>query len=275
MFYLIVESDNDMRVLVLAANDISRGSYNFARVRTTLAGAHGIMTAAAFAQASIMNARREGRAVRLRPTADPEEMSILASVMGVTQEVCERSGSILIKIRADPSLRSKTINHRRVVQEVYDRQVLHRMLGITPQPSLSLKDPAGNGSRTAEAESVKDAWNHADIDLGSPRRSVSGVEEEVESRYGIESRRQPPKKRRKTGTQADEDITFYTTDDEEDGYSAGHQPADDHGISEEEEEYDLSALDADHRERGGGKAEKRSYWLSKAMAGGVSDGGDD
>ena len=65
------------------------------------------------------------------------------------------------------------------------------------------------------------------------------------------------------------------TDDEEDGYSVGHQRADDHGISEEEEEYDLSALDADHRERGGGKAEKRSYWLSKAMAGGVSDGGDD
>ena len=56
-------------------------------MRTTLAGAHGIMTAAAYAQASIISARREGRTVRLRSTTEPEELSILASVMGVTQEV--------------------------------------------------------------------------------------------------------------------------------------------------------------------------------------------
>ena len=74
------------------ANDISRGSYNFARVRATLAGAHGIMTAAAFAKASMISARREGRTFRLRAAAaDPEEMSILASVMGVTQEVRVRA----------------------------------------------------------------------------------------------------------------------------------------------------------------------------------------
>ena len=46
------------------------------------------MTAAAFAKASMISARREGRTFRLRAAAaDPEEMSILASVMGVTQEV--------------------------------------------------------------------------------------------------------------------------------------------------------------------------------------------
>ena len=72
---------------MITANDISRGSYNIAKVRTTLAGAHGIMTAAAYAQASIISARREGRTVRLRPAPEPEDMSILASVMGVTQEV--------------------------------------------------------------------------------------------------------------------------------------------------------------------------------------------
>ncbi|EJF66211.1 hypothetical protein DICSQDRAFT_152192 [Dichomitus squalens LYAD-421 SS1] len=239
-------------------NDISRGSYNFARVRTTLAGAHGIMTAAAYAQASIISARREGRTVRLRPTSDAEEMSILASVMGVTQE---------------------TINHRRVVQEVYERQVLHRILGIIPQPSLSFRGPTDGASRTAEAESVQDAWGHTDMDPGTPDGSVSGAEEEVESRYDIESRRQPPKKRRRTGTRADEGITLhtvYTTDDEEDGFSASHRPSGDDGIEEEEEEYDLSALDAESQERGGGsKAEKRSYWLSKAMAGAASDGCDD
>lgn len=240
------------------SNDISRGSYNFARVKTTLTGAFGIMTAAAYAQASIVTARRTGRAVRLRPTTDPEEMSILASVMGVTQE---------------------TINHRRVVQEVYDRQILHRTLGLAPQPSLSVKGTSDRASRTREADSVEDAhaWGEADMETESPDESEAGAE--VESRYDIESRKQPPKKRRRTGTRADEDITLhtmYTTDEEEDGYqTGGHQPRDAaDGITEEEEEYAVSVLDGADQERGGGKAEKRSYWLSKTMAGVGGDSDD-
>ncbi|PIL24355.1 hypothetical protein GSI_14108 [Ganoderma sinense ZZ0214-1] len=239
------------------ANDISRGSYNFARVRTTLAGAFGIMTAAAYAQASIVTARRTGRAVRLRPMTDPEEMSILSSVMGVTQE---------------------TINHRRVVQEVYDRQILHRMLGLVPQPPLSTQDAtSGRASRTVEAESVEDAhaWGEADMDTSDD--SESEAQAMAESRYDIDNRKQPPKKRRRTGTRADEDITqtVYTTDEEEDGYLATHQPHDSaDGITEEEEEYAVSAVDGTDQERGGGKAEKRSYWLSKGMAGGSADSDD-
>nr|VWP00205.1 2-oxoisovalerate dehydrogenase subunit alpha (EC (Branched-chain alpha-keto acid dehydrogenase E1 component alpha chain) [Ganoderma boninense] len=228
------------------ANDISRGSYNFARVRTTLAGAFGIMTAAAYAQASIVAARRTGRAVHLRPTTDPEEMSILASVMGVTQE------------------------------EVYDRQILHRVLGLVPQPPLSVQDTtSGRASRTAEAESVEDAhaWEEADMDTSDH----SEAEAVAESRYDIESRKQPPRKRRRTGTRADEDITHtvYTTDEEEDGYVASHQPLDAaDGITEEEEEYAVSAVDGADQERGGGKADKRSYWLSKGLPGGGTDSDD-
>ncbi|KAI0273533.1 hypothetical protein BC834DRAFT_816368 [Gloeopeniophorella convolvens] len=70
-------------------NDISKGSYNIARVRQTFAGAHGIMTAAAYMQASVLYSRRSGRHVNLRSHADPSEMSILSSVLGVTQEVCD------------------------------------------------------------------------------------------------------------------------------------------------------------------------------------------
>ncbi|KAI0748435.1 hypothetical protein C8Q80DRAFT_1104159 [Daedaleopsis nitida] len=229
-------------------NDISRGSYNFMRVRTTLAGAHGIMTAAAFAQASIISARREGRTVRLRPTTEPEDMSILASVMGVTQE---------------------TINHRRVVQEVYDRQVLHRMLGVCPKASLAVDVGANsNGaSRTAEAASVASAWGVADTSLETASEGYE--EDEVESRYEIESRKQPPRKRRRMGTRADQDITLhtvYTTDEDEDGHSGMHQPHGDVDDISEEEEYDLSALDAKSDE--GRAASRRSYWLSKGMAGG-------
>ena len=175
-------------------------------------------------------------------------------------------------------LLSKTINHRRVVQEVYDRQILHRMLGLVPQPPLSVKDTtSGRASRKAEAESVEDAHAWGEADMETSNDSQSEVEAAAESRYDIESRKQPPKKRRRTGTRADENITLHTvyTTDEEDGYLAGHQPRDaDDGITEEEEEYAVSALDGADQERGGGKAEKRSYWLSKAMARGGTDSDD-
>ena len=69
------------------ANDISKGSYNIARVRQTFAGAHGIMTAAAYMKASILGSRRSGRSVNLRGYSDPTDLSILSSILGVTQEV--------------------------------------------------------------------------------------------------------------------------------------------------------------------------------------------
>ncbi|KAI0647467.1 hypothetical protein C8Q79DRAFT_907770 [Trametes meyenii] len=242
-------------------NDISRGSYNITKVRTTLAGAHGIMTAAAYAQATIISARREGRTVRLRPAPEPEDMSILASVMGVTQE---------------------TINHRRLVQEVYDRQVLHRMLGITPKTlSLATPKPEPNGkksSRAAEKASIKSAWGEADMEPET-EDETEDARDAVESRYEIDSRRQPPKKRRRTGTRTGQDVTVptvYTTDDEDpyDDYSFNRQ---EDGISEEEREYDLSALGEGQTSsaRSGpsstATANKRSYWLSKATAGDVDE----
>ena len=67
-------------------NDISRGSYQIAKVRATLAGAHGIMTTSAYLRAGYIESRRRRRIVHLQQSSNPEEMSILASVMGVTQE---------------------------------------------------------------------------------------------------------------------------------------------------------------------------------------------
>lgn len=68
------------------SNDISRGSFGIARVRQTLAGAHSIMTSAAFQQAGAISARRDGRYHRFRDV-ERELPSILAHVMGITQEV--------------------------------------------------------------------------------------------------------------------------------------------------------------------------------------------
>ncbi|CCM06442.1 uncharacterized protein FIBRA_08704 [Fibroporia radiculosa] len=171
------------------SNDISKGSYGIVKVRTTLAGAHGIMTAAAYAQAKIISAKREGRYTRLRDT-HTDQRSILSSVMGVTQE---------------------TINHRRLVQEVYDRQVLHRMLGVAPQAGVALHAQTNGQSRVAHEKSVKTAWEAVDMELESnDERHASGDE----SRYKTDDRRQPPRKRRKTGREQDMH-TVYTTDDEE------------------------------------------------------------
>ncbi|KII88238.1 hypothetical protein PLICRDRAFT_111020 [Plicaturopsis crispa FD-325 SS-3] len=69
------------------SNDISKGSYGFNKVRATFAGAHGIMTTAAYLRASLISSRREGRSSSFRETYAPEDLSILSSVMGVTQEV--------------------------------------------------------------------------------------------------------------------------------------------------------------------------------------------
>lgn len=155
----------------------------------------------------------------------------------------------------------QTINHRRVVQEVYDRQVLHRMLGVTPKGSLRASTPVKGTSQRAEAESVAAAWGEASMIIESS--DDKSEDELAESRYEIESRKQPPKKRRRTGTRKDEEITVYTTDEDEDGLSGVHQPRNDgDGISEEEEEYDLSGLSGKTEATGN----RRSYWLSKAMA---------
>jgi non-canonical poly(A) RNA polymerase PAPD5/7 len=68
-------------------NDISSGSFGFPKVRTTLAGAHGILTSTAYHRAATINSKRQGRNFQLRKEFHPEDMSILSGVMGVTQEV--------------------------------------------------------------------------------------------------------------------------------------------------------------------------------------------
>ena len=45
------------------------------------------MTAAAYMKAGILNSRQSGRSVNLRGYTEPTDLSILSSVLGVTQEV--------------------------------------------------------------------------------------------------------------------------------------------------------------------------------------------
>ncbi|KAE9390503.1 Nucleotidyltransferase [Gymnopus androsaceus JB14] len=71
------------------SNDISSGSYGFAKVRATFAGVHQIPTATAYLKAGILSARRSGQYTSLRRVdyERPEEMSVLAHIIDITQDV--------------------------------------------------------------------------------------------------------------------------------------------------------------------------------------------
>ncbi|KAK7019515.1 hypothetical protein R3P38DRAFT_2631942 [Favolaschia claudopus] len=110
-------------------NDISSGSYNFQTVKKNLAGAHEILTATIYMRSGILQARRDGTAFSLRGGRhDPGELSILSSVMGVTQE---------------------TLSNRAIVREVYEKGTLHRLVGVQPRipPAVHVNGEAsGSGS---------------------------------------------------------------------------------------------------------------------------------
>ncbi|KAI0320708.1 hypothetical protein OF83DRAFT_1052529 [Amylostereum chailletii] len=249
------------------SNDISKGSYNMVRVRQTFAGAYNIMAASAFTQAGILSARRSGRTVNLRGHTSQEDMSILASVLGVTQE---------------------TVNRRKLALEVFDKRTLHRILGVEPKPSvvidLTNDTPRVNESRKNGASSVKAAWQAADrsddeppsrkppSSQKTPREVINVDADEEESRYGI-----PPKKRRRLGTTADTH-TVFTTDDEEDleeGELVVHGLTDrdddsDDSLAREELEYDVFTDDTEPEQAPSSfkgnrstKDRKRAFWAAK------------
>jgi non-canonical poly(A) RNA polymerase PAPD5/7 len=214
------------------------------------------MMASAYQRAESIRARRSGRFVSLRNNqTTQEEWSILASVMGITQE---------------------TINHRRVVQEVYDKGVLHRILGLE-RPGDAISHPKQAGvAGVWEANESDSAKSNGEISSRSRSRSRSRSpspkpqskkrqriktensrdEEEEESRYGIvKDIAGLPTKRRRTGGEVDSH-TVFTTD--EDG--------------EYDIDSDSSKESSDDRRRKGGRSakggsskEKRSYWLSKGV----------
>ncbi|KAJ3887328.1 hypothetical protein GG344DRAFT_55872, partial [Lentinula edodes] len=238
------------------SNDISSGSYGFAKVRATFAGAHRILTATAYLKAGILSARQSGRTTSLR--ADdyyrPEEMSVLAHIIDITQDI---------------------INHRRVVQEVYDRRILHKLLNVKPRIIIPIVISSEGDQHTGANKDEEDDHNN---NLHRRRRNErSGSDSEDDSgKYGI-SGRQQPKKRMKTGGEMDMHtlVTIYTTDDEEGNDTSSGSELD--SVAEEEAEYDVDVIDADagmHVDMGKDAVvsePKRSYWLSKGIVSGDVD----
>ncbi|KAK1222953.1 hypothetical protein PQX77_014189 [Marasmius sp. AFHP31] len=251
-------------------NDISSGSYNFPKVKATFAGAFEILRTTLYMKSEILSSRRSGSAVRLRESGyRPEDLGVLSYILDVTQEV---------------------INQRRVVQEVYDQRVLHKMLGVDPRPvvvTMTMDGDGGgqvqgttggsrnrkrNGSSEGRRTVAKEVWSVSSgedsddgndvVYLGSKRKDqedgeLQEDEEEDGGRYDIGAAKPPPAKRQKTGKEVP---VYFVDDGDSDGGSEEDEDEDDSVVLDEEAEYDL-----EEREKPADKDKRRSYWLSKGI----------
>ncbi|KAL0057784.1 hypothetical protein AAF712_015568 [Marasmius tenuissimus] len=259
-------------------NDISSGSYNFPKVKATFAGAFEILRTTLFMKSEILSSRRSGSAVRLRESGyRPEDLGVLSYILDVTQEV---------------------INQRRVVQEVYDQRVLHKMLGVDPRPVVVTMTMGGdddeettsgrsgrNRNGSSEARTVaKTVWSVSSgsdtesgddgdvVYLGSKRKDKEDGEvdeDEDEGRYGIGAAKPPPAKRQKTGPGPGKEVPVYFVDGDSEG--ASEEEDEDSVVLDEEAEYDLEEREKP-ASQSNDRDKRRSYWLSKGIgAGAVED----
>ncbi|KAF9014210.1 hypothetical protein BDQ17DRAFT_1386693 [Cyathus striatus] len=219
-------------------------------IKTAFAGAHTILTSTAYLRATTISSRRSGRSFSLRGEYKPEDLSILSSVMGITQE---------------------TINHRKLVQEVYDKRIFHNILGVDPRPIVvngtSLPEAngaSGSGRKAKDSESVNAAWKaNGDSDDERDlkrRRWRSPEEDEDRGRYDIGRRRQPPIKRRKFGNDVDAHTVFVSEDEDE-------HSVDSNVILVTP---DIPRKKTEKKDPEDGKR-RRSYWLSKGIGMGEED----
>jgi non-canonical poly(A) RNA polymerase PAPD5/7 len=216
--------------------------------------------ASAYQRADTLRARRSGRYTSLRDgRTTNEEWSVLASVMGVTQE---------------------TVNHRRVVQEVWEDRVLHKLLGIedilaTPSKSKEYPQETGVAGVWEADETASDSSESSSDDSDTSQRSKKrkrvptqttdhrDEEDEEESRYRIKKDAKaggPPRKRIRVGAEVDAHPNATTEEDEEYGGSI-----DSDNDSEEVEDGEVAEAKVSRSGDREKSTKRRSYWLSKAM----------
>lgn len=150
------------------------------------------------------------------------------------------------------------------MQELYDKRILHNLLGIKPRAIdhvvvIGPRKPPSSTAREA-SNSVISAWHEAEMDPEDDhqkrRRDHEFPDDDEEGRYSI-NWKQPPKKRQKVGGGRDRH-TVFTTDDEEDGLTTV--------LDSEAEDAHYASDIGSPRQRDLEKMEqRRSYWLSKGV----------
>lgn len=246
-------------------------------MRTAFAGAYGILTSTAYFRAGILSSRQHGRTVHLSSRDEPEDLSILSTVMGITQEVDHRL-HLSYGDFAHNNYVLQTINHRKLVQELYDQKVLHSIVGVKPLPTV-VKHVESNEktsqSPSSKRQVVEDAWEEMrrnreyayDESSSSRQHHRVANDDEEGGRYDIE--RHPPKKRRKTGRDH-HPVIFVDDDDDEErhGYHDDcYSKDDEYDDRRRESRFDnyTSHPENPRNDR------RRSYWLSKGIGPGSLD----
>ena len=115
----------------------------------------------------------------------------------------------------------QTINHRKLVQELYDQRVLHSIVGVKPLPTVVESDKKTSQSPSSKRQAVDDAWEEMrrkreyayDESLSSWQHHRGANDGEEGGRYDIG--RHPPKKRRKTGRAINNHPVIFVDDDDE------------------------------------------------------------
>ena len=200
--------------------------------------------------------------------------------MGITQEVNHRFHLSCVDILLTMAIALQTINHRKLLQELYDQRVLHSIVGVNPLPTVIKhvdSDKKTSESPSSTRQAVEDAWEemrrnreHAYHESSSSRqhhRAANDVDEG--GRYDIG--RQPPKKRRKTGRAKDNHPVVFVDDDDEER----HGYEDDYYYSAENREYDdRDESGFDNHRSYSRNDRRRSYWLSKGIGPGSLDEDD-
>jgi non-canonical poly(A) RNA polymerase PAPD5/7 len=158
------------------------------------------------------------------------------------------------------------------VQEVYDKKVLHRLVGVPPKASVVQDVPQHNGAVRSNGGIIQSAWEpiersqETDDDghARKPESSTTARSREVidvdandeESRYEI------PRKKRRRIEQVIADIVFTTDEGSEGDEVIVIESSEEGGsLAEEEAEYGMGEM------KEGGQVRinrKRAFWAAKA-----------
>lgn len=189
-------------------------------------------------------------------------------------------------------IEGQTINHRRLIQEIYDDKVLHRLLGVEPRKTVEVieshrtvkvhSEPNGSvkvtstSTRIVEEIFEKDMQMNSDMEEDSAPLRVNGSRaeqsDEEGGRYGIASREQPQSKRQKTGKEQDMHNVYTTDDDEDEDLRLTVNTVSDGQTSIEDGEYASGDSKEVPESNSAQRDKKRAYWLAKGVGPGSMNG---
>lgn len=161
------------------------------------------------------------------------------------------------------------------MQEVYDKKVLHRLVGVPPRATVVQDIPQLNGVGRSNGSIVKSAWEPTERsqetdDEGHARkpglptkkrsREVIDVDaDDDESRYGI------PRKRGRKNNEVIDAKAVFTTDEESEGDEVIEVGSSEEGGSLAEEEGEYVFVEDEEKKSGQVKINrKRAFWAAKA-----------